>query len=110
MQDNANTANTDNLSEAVLVDREDWEIAFQPYEERPGDALTLGFHIAILRTHLDSLLIKSRPVMEALDLAMEVLFPFTAFQKVSFDLFLKYTDGELTFEEEQMLNALGVKT
>ena len=48
--------------------------------------------------------------MEALDLVMEVLFPFTDFHKISFDVFLKYTDGELTFEEEQMPNALGVKT
>lgn len=110
MPENVTTnANTDNLSEAVLVDREDWEIAFQPYEERPGDALTLGFHIAILRTHLDGLLIKPRLVMEALDLAMEVLFPFTSFHGASFDLFLRFTEGKLTVDEEQMLNALGVK-
>jgi hypothetical protein len=47
--------------------------------------------------------------MEALDLAMEVLFPYTDFHKASFDLFLKFTDGKLTFDEEQMLKALGVK-
>ena len=47
--------------------------------------------------------------MEALDEAMEVLFPFTEFHRTSFELFLKFTDGELTFEEEQMLRALGVK-
>jgi len=70
----------------------------------------MGFNIRTLRKYLDAQVFKPRPVMEALDLAMEVLFPFTAFHKVSFDLFLKYTDGELTFEEEQMLNALGVKT
>lgn len=46
---------------------------------------------------------------ETLDLAMEVLFPYTDFHKAPFDLFLKFTDGKLTFEEEQMLNALGVK-
>jgi hypothetical protein len=28
---------------------------------------------------------------------------------ISFGLFLRFTDRELTFEEEQMLNALGVK-
>ena len=55
------------------------------------------------------LLIKNRPVMEALDLAMETLFPYTDFHKASFDLFLRLVDGRLTFEEEQMLNALGVK-
>jgi len=39
---------------------------------------------------------------------MEVLFPLTDFHKASFDLFLKFADGELTFEEDQMLRALGV--
>jgi hypothetical protein len=72
-------------------------------------ALRLGFNLATLRTELDSLLIKSRPVMESLDLAMEVLFPFTSFHEASFDLFLRYTEGKLTVEEEQMLEALGVK-
>ena len=47
--------------------------------------------------------------MEALDMAMQMLFPYTDFHKASFDLFLKYTDAGLTFQEEQMLNALGVK-
>ena len=57
----------------------------------------------------DGQLIKPRPVIEALDLAMETLFPYTDFHQASFDLFLRLTDGKLTFEEEQMLNALGVK-
>lgn len=47
--------------------------------------------------------------METFD-AMQALFPLTDFHKASFDLFLKFTDGELTFEEEQMLRALGVLT
>ena len=62
----------------------------------------------MLYKYLDSQLFKPRPVMEALDLAMEVLFPLTEFQKTTFNLFLKYPDCELTFEEEQMLRALGV--
>jgi hypothetical protein len=54
-------------------------------------------------------LLKSRPVMKTLELAMEVLFSYTDFHKASFDLFLKFTDGKLSFEEEQMLKPLGVK-
>jgi hypothetical protein len=92
------------------MDRPDWEIAFEPLEGTGYPAIRMGFNIRTLRKYLDAQVIKPRPVMEALDLAMEVLFPFTVFHKVSFDLFLKYTDGELTFEEEQMVNALGIKT
>jgi len=58
---------------------------------------------------LDAQLFKPQPVMEALDRAMEVLFPYTDFHEASFEMFLKYTDAKLTFEEEQMLKALVVK-
>ena len=102
MQDNPNT-------EDPLVDPEEWELAFEPYEEKPYAALTLGFNLAALRSELDSQLIKSETVMEALDLAMELLFPYTDFHNASFDLFLRFAEGKLTLEEEQMLIALGVK-
>ena len=47
--------------------------------------------------------------MEALDEAMTVLFALTEFHDVGFNLFLKFSEGQLTIEEGQMLNALGVK-
>ena len=102
MQDNPNTADE-------LVEPEEWALAFEPYEGRPYEALQLGFNLAALRIELDSLLIKSKPVMEALDLAMEILFDFTDFHDASFDLFVRLTEGKLTLDEEQMLNALGIK-
>jgi hypothetical protein len=40
---------------------------------------------------------------------MEILFPDTSFHDASLDLFVKFTEGKLTFDEEQMLNALCVK-
>src|SRR5215212_11128637 len=101
-----NTDNTDNQTPLFDMDRGDWELAFEPLEGHAYAALRMGFNVAMLRKHLDAQLFKPRPVMEALDLAMEVLFPFTEFHKASFDLFLKFTDGKLTFEEEQMLRAL----
>jgi hypothetical protein len=66
--------------------------------------------VAVLRAYLDAQTIKCRKGIEALDQALEVLFPHTEFHKASFDLFLRYADGTFTFEEEQMLTALGVKT
>ena len=109
MQDNPTTDNTDNQTEQPLIDRDDWEVAFEPYEGHAYAALRLGFNVAILRNELGTQMFKSRPVIEALDLAMEVLFPFTTFHQASFDLFIRLTEGKLTFEEEQMLNALGVQ-
>lgn len=106
MQDHANT---DHQAQHPLIDRDDWELAFEPYEGNPYAALKLGFTLAALRMDLDSLLIKSKPAMEALDLALEILFDFTSFHDASFDLFLRFTEGKLTFDEEQMLHALGIK-
>ena len=106
MRDNPNT---EKPTQHDLVDPEDWVLAFEPYEEKPSAALNLGFNLAALRIELDGMLIKSQPVMEALDLAMEILFDFTDFHDASFDLFVRLTEGQLTKEEEQMLNALGIK-
>lgn len=106
MQDDATT---DNLTPQLLMDEEDWEAAFEPYEGRPSDALTLGCKLGMLRAYLDAQTIKCRQAIKALDLALEVLFPFTTFHDASFDLFIRYTEGKLTFDEEQMLNGLGVK-
>ena len=100
---------TDNLTPQLLMDRGDWEIAFEPYEGRSSDALTLGCKLGLLRAYLKAQTIQARPAIEALDLALEILFPFTSFHDASFDLFIKYAEGHLNFDEEQMVRALGVK-
>src|SRR5829696_7408366 len=99
MQDNPNT---DNQTRHLLMDEEDWQAAFEPYEGHPGDALTLGSKLGMLRAYLDAQTIKARPAITALDLALETLFPFTGFHDASFDLFIKYAESKLTLEEEQM--------
>ena len=63
-----------------------------------------------MRKYLDGQLFKPRPVMEALDEAMTVLFALTEFHDVSFNLFIKFTEGKLTLDEEQILTALGVSS
>jgi hypothetical protein len=109
MQDNPNTDNTDSQIDEFEMDRLDWELAFQSLEKNSYPVLKLGFNFALIRKQLEAQLFKPKAVMEALDLAMEVLFPLTAFHDVSFNLFLKYAEGQLTFEEEQLLNALGIQ-
>ena len=63
----------------------------------------------MLRKFLDGQLIKFLPVMDSLDLAMAVIFKYTEFHNGAYDLFIRLTEGELTHDEEQMLNALGIK-
>jgi hypothetical protein len=109
MQDNPNTEDTNTQTREFDMDREDWERAFEPLAKNSYAVLQLGFNFATMRKYLDTQLFKPRPVMEALEQAMEALFPLTEFHDVSFNLFLKFTEGKLTVEEEQMLKALGVK-
>lgn len=107
MQDDVTTDEVDDLNPPL--ERSDWKIAFEPFEGNAFAALRTAFNIRTLRNELDSLLIKPIRVMDALDHAMEVLFPYTDFHKASFEMFLKYTDAGLTYDEEEMLKALGVK-
>ena len=105
MQDDPNT---DNQTPHLLMDEEDWQIAFESHDGNPSDALSLASKLAMLRAFLDAQTIQCRHAIKALELALEVLFPFTSFHDASFDLFIKYTEGHLSFEEEQMVRALGV--
>jgi hypothetical protein len=109
MPEDVTTEEMEDLTPRPAIERDEWELAFEPLEGDAYAAIRMGFNIALLKKHLDAQLLKPRPVLEALDLAMEVLFPFTPFHNASFDLFIKFMEGKLTFEEEQMLNALGVK-
>jgi len=99
----------DDYRPQFLMDEEDWQAAFEPYEGNPSDAQTLGVKLGMLRAYLDAQTIKCRQAIEALDLALKVLFPLTSFHDASFDMFIKYTQVELSFEEEQMVRELGVK-
>jgi len=79
MQNNPSTDHTDNIDNQTRpfdMEREDWEIAFEPFEGHAYAALRMGFNLATIRKDLNGLLIKSRPVMETLDLAMEALYPY----------------------------------
>ena len=109
MPDNANTDYTDDQIEEPTLDCGDWKLAFEPLGGNAYAASRMGFNIRWLRNRLNGQLLTPQPVMDALDVAMEVLFPYTDFHKASFDLFIKYAEAGLTYEEEQMLNALGVK-
>jgi hypothetical protein len=104
MQDNPNTEN-----ERYPLETEDWILAFAPYDGEPGAALSLGVNLMILRAYLSVMPLKISESVEALDRAMDVLFPFTQFHEVSYDLFVRFADGKLTMEEEEMLKAMGVK-
>ena len=105
MQDDATT---DNQGEHPL-DAEDWELAFEPYSKFPGQALTLGFNFVALKSCLTIEPLKIKEAIESLDCAMEVLFKYTQFHGVAYDLFRRLVEGKLTLDEEELLKSLGLK-
>ena len=109
MQDNTNTINLSSTQDP-LVECDLWEQAFEPFEGEYYAALRLGINFAILRKYLDDQLIKYTPIMESLEIAMNVLFRYSEFHDESYNLFIRLTEGKLTQEEEQMLKALGIVT
>jgi|SRR5215213_2686150 len=92
-----------------LVERDQWELAFEPLKADPYAALKLAHYFATLKKYFDEQLIKPRAILEAFDLAREVLFPYTDFHKSSLDLFKRYTEGDVTYQEEELLKAQGIE-
>lgn len=91
------------------LDAEDWQIAFEPYKGNPSAALSLGYRFMVLKDYLTAKSPRVQEAIEAIDLAIDALFPFSDFHGVSQDLFRKMIQGQLTVEEEEKLRALGIK-
>jgi len=101
--------NTDNSTEHPVLDTEDWEIAFEPYEGHPGPALMLGFNLTVLKSYIAVEPLKIQEAIDSLDRAMEVLFQHSQFHEVAYGLFHRLVEGQLTLEEEELLKSLGLK-
>src|SRR5688572_5569427 len=98
-----------NTTENPMLDTEDWEIAFKPYEGQPGPALMLGFNFVVLKNYITVEPLKIQEAIEGLDCGMTVLFQHSQFHEVAYRLFKKLIEGELTHEEEELLKSLGLK-
>jgi hypothetical protein len=77
--------------------------------ESAGNALTLGFNFVVLKRYIAVEPFKLQEAIEALDLAMAVLFQHTQFHEVAYGLFHKLIEGQLTLEEEELLKSLGLR-
>jgi hypothetical protein len=100
---------TDAEIDSPDIDAEDWQIAFEPYKGNATAALSLGFRFTTLKEYLIDEPPKVKEAIEAIDLAIDVLFPFTDFHSISLDLFRRMIKGQLTVAEEEKLRALGIK-
>lgn len=100
--------NTDNQKEHAL-DYESWAIALEAYGHDPDSAMMMGFNVMVLKAYLLSEPPMLAEAIEGLDRAMEVLFPHSHFHRMAYEKFRKAAGGELSFEDEERLKALGLK-
>jgi hypothetical protein len=90
------------------LDAEDWEIAFQPFKGDPYAALVLAFNLIGLKRHIPDGP-TTHEALAAIDRAVDVLFQYSQFRDVSYELFHAVIGGTVTVEQENALKGLGIK-
>jgi hypothetical protein len=91
------------------IETEAWEIALKPYAEDADAAFDLAKRLMEVKQYLKAKPPKPSLAIEALDEAVELLFPYTEFYSASYDLYLTFIDGKPTKAQEETLEALGVR-
>lgn len=91
------------------LDIEDWEIAFEPYGADSSAALTLSFNLMVLKAYLAVEPLQLEEALDGLDRAIEAIYPYTQFHRVSYKLFRNVVEGKMTLEQEELLKKLGIK-
>jgi hypothetical protein len=91
------------------LDIEDWEITFEPYGEDSGAALTLGFNLMVLKAYLALEPVQIDEAIAGLDRALEAIYPYTQFHRVSYRLVRNLVEGKMSVEHEDALKKLGIK-
>ncbi|HET8671058.1 MAG TPA: hypothetical protein VFM05_10650 [Candidatus Saccharimonadales bacterium] len=102
MQDHPNTD-----IENPALDAEEWEATLEPYKGHPYDALQLGFRFAALKQLIREL--KLDEAIAAIDRGIDVLYEHSDFRSVSRELFQMGIDGQLTHDQEELLQKAGIR-
>jgi hypothetical protein len=98
---------TDSESESPLPYQLDWQIAFEPFEGRPRDVLTLAIRFAILKQLVSDL--KKREALAAIDEAIDSLYEHSDFRSAGRDLFLTAIEGKMTVDTQELIHHLGIR-
>ena len=102
MPDNPNTA-------TPPIETEAWEIAFKPYATDAEAAFDLAKRLMEVKQYLTAKPPDRSMAIEALDEAVQLLFPYTPLYEATYDLYLAFIDGTPTKEQEEIMEALGVR-
>ena len=101
MQEDATT------NENPQLDPEDWQLAFEPFEDEPESALTLAFLFTELKQMISAL--NMREALDEIDVAIDCLYEHSDFRSVSPELFESVIEGKITKNKEAFLRQLGIQ-
>jgi hypothetical protein len=63
----------------------------------------------VLKAYLAVEPLQLEEALEGLDRALEAIYPYTQFHRVSYKLFRNVVEGKMTLEQEELLKKLGIK-
>ena len=92
-----------------MLESENWRVALELYKRHPTAALLLAHQLMALKQCLQRGSKGIPDAMSGLDLAIDSLFPYTEFYRVSQKLYMRRLEGTLKGKDEEKLRQLGVK-
>lgn len=93
----------------MMLDPEQWKIVLEVYAGHHVAALNLGYQLIEIKRSLKRGQKGIRDAIDALDLAVEALYPHTDFYNMGRTFFQRTIEGNLKPEQEEKLRQLGVK-
>jgi hypothetical protein len=93
----------------MMLDPEQWKIVLEVYAGHHVAALNLAYQLIEIKRSLKRGQKGIQDAMDALDLAVEALYPHTDFYKTGRTFFQQTIEGRLKPEQEEKLRQLGVK-
>jgi hypothetical protein len=97
-------------NESPALDAEDWNIVFEAYDEYPVLAFILAQHLAHVKELIQGGHKAKAESLAALDRAIESLMPRTNFRDAGRKVYLLAVAGELSHEQEEMIDKLRLTT
>jgi hypothetical protein len=90
-----------------MLEAENREIALEPYKRHPISALLLAHQLMAIKQCLQRGRKGIPDAIDGSDLAIDNLYPYTDFQKKSYELYLRRLEGTIKPKEEENCGSLG---
>ena len=92
-----------------MLEAENWKIALKRYEGHPIPALLLAHQLMAIKQCLQGGKAAIPDAIKGLDLAIESLFPYTDFYRVSHKFYMRRLEGTIHPKLEDKLREFGVR-